>query len=213
MTSTSHPEILLLLKVGVPLSLLTEGGLPFTSTEFNRFTEHWGVHHMVTSPNYPQSNGHAEAAVKAAKHLILKTTPTSNFECEEFDRGLLELRNTPSPTGRSPAQSMYGRPLRTCVPTHPDSFSEEDCVSRAASQTDQVQPRYNEHARPLLELSVGQPTQIQDRLFLRWDKVGVLMTRKSTSRAGNSGGATSGQCPLAIPTRPIPRWRARGLRV
>ncbi|XP_064079558.1 uncharacterized protein K02A2.6-like [Macrobrachium nipponense] len=81
-------------EVGVPLRLRTDGGPQFTSKEFADFTERWGVHHITSSPHYPQSNGHAEAAVKAVKHLIFKTAPTGNIDCEDFDRGLLELRNT-----------------------------------------------------------------------------------------------------------------------
>nr|XP_027229813.1 uncharacterized protein LOC113821505 [Penaeus vannamei] len=104
--------------------LRTDGG-PHSPEEFRRFTERWGVHHLVASPHYPQSNGHAEAAVKSVKYLILKTAPDGNIDCEAFDRGLLELRNTPTPAGRSPAQILYGHPLRTCVPAHPQSFSAE----------------------------------------------------------------------------------------
>jgi len=66
---------------------------------------------VVTSP-HPQSNGHAEAAVKSLEHLILKTAPLGNIDCEDFDRGLLELRNIPNATGRSPAQILYGQPLQ-----------------------------------------------------------------------------------------------------
>lgn len=115
---------------------------PFSSHEFKCFTNRWGVHHLITSLYRPQSNGHAEAAVKSTKHLILKTAQTGNIDCEEFDRGLLELRNTPTPAGHSPAQILYGRPLRTCVPAHPVSFSDElqakaeECDRRAAAQAD-----------------------------------------------------------------------------
>ncbi|XP_064077717.1 uncharacterized protein LOC135195390 [Macrobrachium nipponense] len=73
-----------------PLRLRTDGGPQFTSKEFADFTERWGVHHITSSPHYPQSNGHAEAAVKAVKHLILKTAPTGNIDCEDFNRGLLD---------------------------------------------------------------------------------------------------------------------------
>jgi len=168
-------------EVGVPVRLRTDGGPPFTSEEFRRFTERWGVHHLVTSPHYPQSNGHAEAAVKSVKYLILKTAPDGNIDCEAFDRGLLELRNTPTPAGRSPAQILYGHPLRTCVPAHPQSFSAEwqtksdDWDRRAAAQADQVTSLYDSHARPLPRLSVGQRVRIQDHKSLRWDKVGVVM--------------------------------------
>lgn len=45
--------------------------------------------------------------------LILKTAPSGNIDCTEFDEGLLELHNTPSPTGRSSAQVLYGRTFRS----------------------------------------------------------------------------------------------------
>ncbi|KAG0725211.1 Transposon Tf2-6 polyprotein [Chionoecetes opilio] len=167
--------------VGVPLRLRTDGGPQFTSTAFRNFTERWGVYHAVSSPHYPQSNGHAEAAVKSVKHVILKTAPNGNIDSEDFDRGLLELRNTPNSTGRSPAMTLYGHPLRSCVPAHPESFSEEwqtrteDCDRRAAARAEQVKAQYDQHARPLPRLCVGQTVRVQDPTSHRWDKVGVVM--------------------------------------
>ncbi|XP_066969110.1 uncharacterized protein [Macrobrachium rosenbergii] len=169
-------------EVGVPIRLRTDGGPQFTGNEFRDFMEQWGVRHVVTSPYYPQSNGHAEAAVKSVKHLILTTAPSGNIDCEEFDRGLLELRNTPNFTGRSPAQILYGRPLRSCIPAHPESFSKEwqvkteDCDCRAAARAEQVKTRYDQHARPLPRLTIGQHVRIQDPTSHRWDKVGVVMS-------------------------------------
>ena len=169
-------------EVGVPLRLRTDGGLQFTSNEFRDFMQRWGVHHLVSSPHYPQSNGHAEAAVKSVKHLILKTSPSGNIDCEDFARGLLELRNTPNFTGRSPAQILYGHPLRSCVPAHPQSFAvewqtkAEDYDRRAAARAETVETQYNQHARPLPRLKIGQTVRIQDHTSHRWDKVGVVMS-------------------------------------
>ena len=168
-------------EVGVPLRLRTDGGPQFTSHDFQEFLQRWGVHHRISSPHYPQSNGHAEAAVKSVKYLILKTAPSGDIDCEDFSRGLLELRNTPNTSGRSPAQILYGRPLRSCVPAHSQSFSKEwqakseDCDRRAAARTMQATLHYDEHARPLPRLSVGQTVRIQDPTSHRWDKVGVIM--------------------------------------
>ncbi|XP_047472032.1 uncharacterized protein LOC125027171, partial [Penaeus chinensis] len=89
------------------------------------FFQRWGVRHAMSSPHYPQSNGHAEAAVKKVKYLIMKTAPNGNIDSEEFDRGLLELHNTPNFTGRSPAQILFGMPLRSCVPAHSSAFMKE----------------------------------------------------------------------------------------
>ena len=194
-------------EVGVSLRLRTDGGPSFTSADFRNFTERWGVHHVVTSPHYPQSNGHAEAAVKAAKHLIIKTVPTGNIDCKEFDRGLLELRNTSTPTSRSPAQVLYGQSPRTCVPAHPASFLQEwqarteDCDRRAAARADQVHSHFDQHAHTLPMLSFGQCVRIQDPTSHHWDKVKVVM--------GHSGPR---EYQVRLSSGRVWRWNRRRLR-
>ena len=168
-------------EVGVPLRLRTDGGPQFTSKEFQDAMKRWGVYHVVSSPHFPQSNGHAEAAVKTCKHLILKTSPSGNIDNEEFDRGLLELRNAVNATGRSPAVTLYGEPQRTCVPAHPRSFqaewqkSTEECDRRAASRATSVKRSYDKNARTLPAIPVGHDVRIQDPVSRRWDKVGIVM--------------------------------------
>ena len=81
-------------EVGVPLRLHTDGGPQFTSHDFQEFMKRWGVHHIISSPHYLQSFG--------------------NIDCEEFDRGLLELRNTPKVTGCSCMATHY---TPACLPT------------------------------------------------------------------------------------------------
>lgn len=78
----------------------------------------------MSMPHYPQSNGHAESAVKAIKRLIKKVAPSGNLDSEAFDRGLLKLRNTPDHTGHSSAQVLYGHPLRSCIPAHVKAFED-----------------------------------------------------------------------------------------
>lgn len=109
--------------------------------------------------------------------------PSSNIDCEELDRGLQELWNTPKPTGRSPTQILYGHPLPTCVTAHSHSFSEEwqtkaeDCDRYAAARADQVPLQYYQHARPLPRLMTGQTVRVQDPTSHRCDKVGVVTGR------------------------------------
>ena len=62
-------------KLGVPVRLRTDGGPQFASQEFAEFLERCGVRHNMSTLHYPQSNGHAESAVKAVKHLIQKVAP------------------------------------------------------------------------------------------------------------------------------------------
>ncbi|XP_045134076.1 uncharacterized protein K02A2.6-like [Portunus trituberculatus] len=81
--------------LGVPVRLRTDGGPQFASREFSTFLERWGVRHDTSTPHYPQSNGHAESAVKAVKHFIQKVAPSGNIDCEAFDRVSWSL-NTPT---------------------------------------------------------------------------------------------------------------------
>ncbi|XP_037794124.1 uncharacterized protein LOC119589599 [Penaeus monodon] len=132
-----------------------------SSGGFSIFLQRWGVRHVTSSSHYPQSNGHADAAVKKVKYLIMKTAPNGNIDCEEFDRGLLELRNAPNFTGRSPAQVLFGMPLRSCVPAHSSAFMKEwqtkaeDCDRRFVgifiSQNYAYVPRVLQATRPARE--------------------------------------------------------------
>ena len=53
----------------------------------------------MTSPYNPRTNGHAKAAVKTVKKLIMTTTRVGQLDEDDFARGLLELRNTFAPKG------------------------------------------------------------------------------------------------------------------
>ena len=169
--------------VGVPVRLRSDGGPQFASADFQDCMARWGVTHIMSSPGHAASNGHAEAAVKAVKHLILKTAPNGNIDVEDFDRGLLELRNCPDHSGRSPAQVLFGHNLRSCVPAHPSSFLPEwqalteDCDRRAAARDATALASYDQHARALPTLPLHQRVRIQDARTSRWDKVGVVMGR------------------------------------
>lgn len=168
---------------GVPVRLRTDGGPQFTSREFQEFLKRWNVRHIVASPHHPQSNGHAEAAVKTMKHLIMKTAANGNINCETFNRGLLEVRNTPNYTGRSPAQLLYGHPLRTCLPAHPISYQtewqpdEEECDHRQQERDNATQSCYNSRARQLPVLPVDQQVRIQDPVNKRWHRSGTVVAQ------------------------------------
>ncbi len=77
---------------------------------------------MLSSPHYAQSNGHAESAVKAMEALVIKVAPTGNIDIDKFQKALLEWRNTPRNHGLSPAQMVFGRPIRTQLPVHPHAL-------------------------------------------------------------------------------------------
>ena len=168
-------------QTGVPVTLRTDGGPQFVSSTVRRFLDRWGVCHELSSPRYPRSNGHTEAAVKTVKKIVVAASASGRLDDDQLDRGLLELRNTPRADGRSPAQTLFGHPLRSGVPTHHRAYAPEwqraadACDARAAELRDSVRHRHDAAARPLSGLRVGCRVDVQNAEHNRWDRTGVIV--------------------------------------
>jgi hypothetical protein len=164
---------------GTPLRIRTDGGPQFASAAFKEFLESWGVSTGYSTPHYPQSNGHAEAGVKAMKALVIKSECKGNLHDPAFVAGLLEWRNTPKEHGCSPTQLVFGRSLRSKVPAMPealaapvDSAGQEEKRRQLA---DRARAHYDVHALDVQPLCVGQRVRIQDSVSKLWDKAGVII--------------------------------------
>ena len=115
MTTTTSAQVITCLgryfaRYGIPKCLVSDCGPQFTSREFKKFVDQWGVSHIKSSPGHHQSNGKAEAGVKSIKNLLKKTNGDQYL-------ALLELRNTlRQDTNQSPAELMYDRSTRSTIP-------------------------------------------------------------------------------------------------
>lgn len=108
--------------VGIPKILVADGGPQFKSRLFHQWCLIWNITLHHSSPYHPASNGVAEAAVKSLKYLVAKITENGNLNTDAFCMGLIELRNMPREHGKSPAEILFGRPIRGMVPMHETSF-------------------------------------------------------------------------------------------
>ncbi|XP_043200358.1 uncharacterized protein LOC122369578 [Amphibalanus amphitrite] len=168
-------------QTGVPTVFRSDGGPQFASGTLRRFLQRWDVRHEMSSPHYPRANGHAEACVKTAKKLVLAASSSGRLDQDQLDRSLLELRNTPRADGRSPAQVLFGHPLRSGVPTHHRAFAPEwqraaaVCEEKAAELQEQVVRRYDESTRRLSPLKIGSRVDLQDPATGRWNRIGVIV--------------------------------------
>ena len=88
-------------------TLVSDNGPQFSSAEFAAFATKHKIHHVTSSPLYPQANGIAERAVQTVKRLLRSSDP--------YD-ALLAYRTTPLENGYSPAELLFSRRLRTSVP-------------------------------------------------------------------------------------------------
>ena len=78
-------------KYGIPEEIRTDNGPQFSSHEFARFCQEYGIKHTTSSPLYPQSNGTSERAVRTLKNIMRKCIDSD----EDIYLGLLNYRSTP----------------------------------------------------------------------------------------------------------------------
>ncbi|XP_053311898.1 uncharacterized protein K02A2.6-like [Spea bombifrons] len=109
---------------GLPDTIVSDNGTQFTSSEFKIFMESNLIRHVTIAPFHPSSNGQAERMVQTTKDSLKRIIEGDwNRRLANF---LLQQHVTPcSSTGRSPAELLMNRRLKTCLDRlHPDLTSE-----------------------------------------------------------------------------------------
>lgn len=99
---------------GDPTELLSDNGSQFVSHEFETFLQDRGIVHRKSSVYYPRANGEIEHFNRSLKDN-LQTALLEGKPWKEFTRDFLHIYHaTPHSTmQRSPAELLYGRPIRT----------------------------------------------------------------------------------------------------
>ena len=101
-------------KYGLPEHIVSDNGTCFTSYEFQRYLDQYGIRHTTTSPGHPASNGLAERYVGFFKQQMRKLSNSELSIEERIQKILFSYRTTPHPsTGETPAKLLMGRELRT----------------------------------------------------------------------------------------------------
>ena len=99
---------------GIPNTVRSDNGPPFSSSDFKIFSQEWDFEHITSSPYHVRSNGKVEKAVNTAKRILKK----AKFDHKDPYLALLDWRNTPTEgLDSSPVQRLMGRRTRTLLPT------------------------------------------------------------------------------------------------
>ena len=97
--------------IGLPETLVSNNGPKFTSFEFKLFCKDNNIRHLYSAPYHPSSNGLAERGVQTVK-IMLKKNSGGSLQ-SRLSRSLFAYRSTPNASGKTPAEIMFGRQIRT----------------------------------------------------------------------------------------------------
>ena len=102
---------------GIPERLTTDNGPPYSSDEMKQYAKEMGIRPDAVAPKDPQCNGFAENFVKTLCKLLHTCSTEGKDPRKELNKFLLQYRATPHlPTGRSPAEMLFNRRIRTKIP-------------------------------------------------------------------------------------------------
>ena len=102
-------------ELGIPKTIVSDGGTQFTAQELKDFTSKWQIEHRVTSPTNAQSNGQAERFIQTIKNSLTKALEAG----EDPNLALLAYITTSlTHSLPSPAQLLNSRKFRNLLPVH-----------------------------------------------------------------------------------------------
>lgn len=162
---------------GSPQTLYSDGGSQYTSQLFRDFARSWDFAHVASSPEYPQSNGLCERAVRSAKKLL----ETTKRDGTDFYLNLLHIRNMPrDEILGSPAQRLFSRRTRTILPIckqllTPAAKATADVKAQLTRKREAQKRCYDRSSKPLAPLSPNQVVRLQTQKG--HDKIGVVKRR------------------------------------
>ena len=160
---------------GIPDCIQSDNGPPYNSQEFADFAQSYGFELSKSSPQFPQSNGKVEAAVKIAKRLVKR----SKRDHGDFYLSLLIWRNTPTASmDSSPAQRLLGRRTKNNVPMAAQLLEPRiitDVKTRKRASQNRQAKYHDASAKDLEPLKKGDVVRIQPKKkHVVWEKAKVV---------------------------------------
>ena len=175
---------------GIAEQFASDAGPQFKSSQFKEFLQSWGIEQRTSSSYFPKSNLRAESAVKSAKRIVLDNSKLDGSpDLDKISRAIMQHRNTPdSEYGLSPAQLVFGRPIRVFLPIRPGDFSPSEVwIDNREKRELAMRKRFlrgsekwTEHTRDLPPLAPGSKVLIQNqygagKIAKKWDKSGLVL--------------------------------------
>ena len=135
-------------RLGIPETLRSDNGSQYTAQVFKEFSKECNFKHVISSLEYPKSNGFVERHVQIVKNLLTKTKQSG----KDLYLAMLESRNCPVENSSFPAQLTYGRCLRSLLPIYLEklkikSIDDDDIQDEKVQKQSKQAFYYDQHVR------------------------------------------------------------------
>jgi hypothetical protein len=160
---------------GIPDTLRSDNGPPFTSNEIREYMQENGINHKKITPLWPQANSEAERFMKP----LMKAIRSANVEGTQWKkhlyRFLLNYRATPhATTGFAPAELLFNRKIQTKLPQPQSITIPSDMNARVVENDAKAKAKMKAHADKGTQVS---KIQVGDLVLVRQRKQNKLSTR------------------------------------
>ena len=103
---------------GLPVEIVTDNGPQFVAEEFDLYLSEHGIVHRRITPYWPQANSEVERFNRTLEKAIRAANTEGKDWKNELNTFLLNYRATAHcTTGKSPAFLLFGREIRTKIPS------------------------------------------------------------------------------------------------
>ena len=141
-----------------------------------------------TEQNLMNSARNTTLFMKTPAHITLRAMVLVNLQSmkfllekvgedfNKFSSSLLEFRNTPNLSGKSPAQMFFGRRLRGKLPHLPGANDLEISNAKAGADNrkELMEQRETSSGTTLKPLSINQRVLVQNPISKSWDETGTV---------------------------------------
>lgn len=155
-------------RFGLPITIVSDNGTQFRSSEFEEFLKSNGIQHKFCAPYHPASNGQVERYVQTIKQGLRSMMFEKGDLNTKLNRLLMQYRKVPNTvTGVSPAELMFKREFRTRI-----DLVKRDLTQELNEQNKLINPTIREY-------QIGDSVQARfyNNKCCKW-KFGIITDKK-----------------------------------